>query len=144
MKNLMIISFLLLGSCSVSLDTPENFLGYYFPEEWQGYYTKVSLGDKDLPKEFKVSDKYMSYKDTSRYAEHDDFCTYQIEEINKKTSTEFSFDPKDAYADSEWGTELYYFKKISSDQIEVEKFDILLFMPNISKATYKRSDIPQR
>ncbi len=142
MKNLMIISFLLLGSCSVSIDKPEKISRYSFPTEWQGYYTKISNGIY-LPEEFKVSDKYMSYKDTSRFAEYDDFYTYQIEKINEDNTTEFSFDPEDAYNNFEWdGVETWYiFKKLSDGNIEVKKYEIFLILPSVSTATYKKTPL---
>ncbi len=139
MKNLMIISFLLLGSCSISLDIPEDVSRYSFPAEWQGYYTLVS-GDDDFPKEFKVSDKYMSYKDTTSHTQYDDFKTYQIETIGKNIEEMFSFVPKNAYNDLELIPTSYAFEEGSvPNQITVTKIELLFVIPVYSIATYTKS-----
>ncbi len=138
MKNLMIISFLLLGSCSVSIDKPEKISRYSFPTEWQGYYTRVS-GDGDLPKEFKVSDKYMSYKDISKYAEHNEFKTYQIETVGKNIEEMFSFVPKNAYGDLELIPTSYAFEE-ATGRIKVTKIERFFVIPLINIATYTKSD----
>ena len=135
MKNLMIISFLLLGSCSVSMNEPEDVSRYSFPTEWQGYYTRVS-GDRDLPKEFKVSDKYMSYKNTASYADKENFHIQQIESIKESTSSIFHFEATSSYMG---GSGIFRFQELPDGSIDVSKGIFFL----VETANYTKSTVPR-
>ena len=139
MKNLMIISFLLLGSCSVSLDTPEKVSKHSFPVEWQGYYTKVS-GSSVLPDEFKVSDKYMTYKDDSSYADKDDFYVYQINRVLNYSSTisDFGFYVEDSYEEQSSYERFYGFVAEEDGKIEVNRSKYLNVTSSVYTAVYTK------
>jgi hypothetical protein len=143
MKKLMIISFLALGACSIAIDAPIDGPNDLFPADWRGYYTFVS-GEDHLPTKFKVSDKYMSYKRSSHSSDSDDFYTYQIEEVNTSSATEFSFNPENAYGDSDWGlTSVWYEFETTgtANQITVKKIEILLLFPITYTATYTKAPL---
>lgn len=139
MKNLMIISFLLLGSCSISTEHVST-VKYFFPVTWQGYYTKIS-GDRDLPEEFKVSDKYISYKD--KYGEgFNDFLIYQIGSIYIDSENLFRAKVVDSGRDDLDYTTTYSFEELSFGQIEVEKKEKgFLNFTYTSTATYTKTPL---
>ena len=137
MKILMIMSFLLLGSCSVSMDEPVNVSRYSFPTKWQGYYTKVS-GDRNLPAEFKVSDKYMSYKD-GYYYDSEDFLIYQIDRIHTISSKgDFGFYTEDSYEEQSSHERWYSFEDIGSEEVKVSRSKYLNFTGDLYSAVYTK------
>ena len=141
MKKLMIASFLLLGGCVVSLDldTPKDGPYSSFPAKWQGYYTKIS-GNYDLPKEFKVSRKYMSYKD-KYYQDSDDILVYQIDGDTTESSASISFFVESAY-DSDRGNDLYYsFKEELDGSIKVQQYGYSTFFPDTYTGTYEKRSL---
>ena len=139
MKILMIMSFLLLGSCSVSMDEPVNVSRYSFPTKWQGYYTKVS-GDRNLPAEFKVSDQYMSYKDESHSAEEDEFYVYQINRVWNFSDTyvDFGFYVEDSYEEQSSYERFYGFKDSLDNKITVSRSKYLNFTGDLYSAVYTK------